>query len=61
MAGIFGNANTTFEPITTDGNRVLGKLTDPAGDTEIVWVPDSTFRQLSGDEVDDEVDLFVSK
>lgn len=54
-----GTGDTTFKPITTDGNRVLGYLNDPSEDgLEVVWVSDTTFRRLSGDEAD-EIDRVV--
>lgn len=42
---------TAFEPVTTDGNRVLGYLDDPDEDgLELVWIKDSKFRKLSAEE-----------
>lgn len=52
-------ADTSFKPVTTDGNRVLGYLNDPETDgVELVWVSDSRFRQLSTDEAS-EIDRVV--
>lgn len=43
--------DTSFQPITTDGNRVLGYLDDPDSDgLEAVWVSGNQFRQLSKSE-----------
>lgn len=45
------SGDKTFEPVTTDGNRVLGYLDDPDEDgLELVWIKDSKFRQLSAEE-----------
>lgn len=43
----------TFEPITTDGNRVLGYLDDPDVDgVEVVWVSDTRFRTIESGYID---------
>jgi hypothetical protein len=52
------SGTTTFKPVATDGNRVLGYLRSEEGGLEVVWVSDSKFRQLSSDEAD-EIDRVV--
>lgn len=45
---------TVFMPVSTDGNRVLGYLDGPdANDVRLVWVKDTTFDRVDGDEIDE--------
>jgi len=57
--GLFGSDDgddsgvTTFKPVTTDGNRVLGYLNEPDTDGKrLVWISDKKFDRLSSDEAD---------
>lgn len=44
----------TFEPIATDGNRVLGYFTD-GSDMAVVWVNSQEFDKIDPDRIDDVV------
>lgn len=51
--GLLGSDNSErFEPLVSDGNRVLGRYDDPDADgTRLVWVKSSAFEQIDTDEI----------
>lgn len=52
--------NTAFMPVCTDGNRVLGYLDEPdADELRLVWVKDTTFDRVDGDEIDEVAPLVI--
>lgn len=48
------DSSERFEPLVSDGNRVLGRYNDPdTSGTRLVWVGASAFEQISPDEITD--------
>lgn len=43
----------TFEPVCTDGNRVLGYYNDPDTDhIQLVWVNSQAFDKIDAEDID---------
>lgn len=52
MGLLSSNDSELFEPLVSDGNRVLGRYDDPDADgTRLVWVKDTAFEQIDADEL----------
>ena len=46
------NVEKAFEPVCTDGNRVLGYLHKDSEEDAIVWVKDSAFDTINAEDID---------